>query len=62
LVVCGEEGAETVAQLLVVAHLVVEERPARGWVVLLDGRQEQGFDSFGIGRHAGLSGRGSFPT
>ena len=55
LVVGGQQGVEPVAQLGVVADLVVEERPAAGGVVPLDGRQEQGFDSLGIDRHSRAS-------
>jgi hypothetical protein len=58
----GQQGIETVAQLSVVAHLAVEERPRVGEVGLLDGREEQGFDSLGIGCHGRASGRGCFPT
>ena len=61
-VVGGQQGGEPVAQLGVVADLAVEERPAVGRVATLDGRQEQGLDSLGIGRHARASARGGFPT
>jgi hypothetical protein len=55
LIVRGEQGIEPVAQFVVLADLAVEERPAVGWVGPLDGRQEQGFDSLGIGRYVRAS-------
>ncbi len=63
LVVGGQQGVEPVAQLGVVADFVVEERPAIGGVVPLDGRQEQGFDSLrDRSPFRGPPDRGSFPT
>ncbi len=62
LVIGGQQGVEPVAQLGVVADLIVEERPAKGEVAPLDGRQEQGFDSLVIGCHASVSGKRSFLT
>jgi hypothetical protein len=61
LVVGGEQGVEPVAQLGVAAGLGVEERPAVSWIASLDGRQEQGFDSLGVGRHVIASKGMVFP-
>ena len=61
-VVGGQQSVQPAAQLGMLADLGVEERPAVGGVGPLDGRQEQGFDSLGIGRHASVSGTGCFPT
>ena len=56
-VVGGEQGVVPVEQLGFPADLGVEECPAAGGILALDGRPEQDLDSLSIDRHAISSGK-----